>query len=305
MAFALNSRRITLIVAIVAAALAGLLTIRYLSGIQHTPDTPAVVAQRYVLIASRSIKAHEKIAPDMLTKVSRPVTAIEPGALAEPREAVGTIALIAIPEGSTLAQSKIGVPAALGVTAKLETGMRAISIPVDFIKSVSALVSPGDRVDVLATTTHGRSHPTRTVIRGALVLAINTSLETTDPAASPAPAPATAPISVTLAVTPDQANLLTYADINTTLRLALRPPKEPIRSFPVQPVDVGEDPAPAADDSRAPVAGDARNVPPPANPIAPPAANVPPPAAPVAAPAAPARPAILVIEGDSVVAGSR
>lgn len=36
--------RITMIVAIVAAALAGILTIRYLSGITRAPDTVAVVA---------------------------------------------------------------------------------------------------------------------------------------------------------------------------------------------------------------------------------------------------------------------
>ncbi len=303
MAFALNSRRITLIVAIVAAALAGILTIRYLSGIQRPAETPNVVAQRYVLIAGRTIHAHEKIAADMLTKVTRPESAIEPGALAEPREAVGTVALIAIPEGSTLTQSKIGVPAALGVTAKLQNGMRAVSIPVDFIKSVSSLVSPGDRVDVLATSTRGRSaHPTRTIIRGAVVLAVNASLDATDPSASPAPGTTSGPVSVTLGVTPEQANLLTYADITTTLRLALRPPKEPIRAFAVQPIDVGGDDATTFVNRVAPAA---ENIPPPAQPVPAPAANVPAPAVPAPAPADAPKSGILVIEGDTIVAGQR
>jgi len=299
MALALNSRKITLIVAVVAAALAGILTIRYLSGIQRSPDTPAVVAQRYVLIAGRTIHAHEKIVPDMLTRVSRPETAVQPGALAEPHEAAGTVALIAIPEGDTLTQSKLAVPAALGVTAKLQNGMRAVSIPVDFIKSVSSLVSPGDRVDVLATNTRGRSHPTRTIIRGALVLAVNTTLEATDAAPSPGPGTPSGPISVTLGVTPAQANLLTFADINTTLRLALRPPKEPIRAFPVQSIDVGGDDVPAAP----PLRNDPPVIPPPAYPVPAPMANVPAPAVPASAPRAPVKSGILVIEGDTVVAG--
>ncbi|GAC1306770.1 MAG: hypothetical protein NVSMB19_19160 [Vulcanimicrobiaceae bacterium] len=303
MALALNSRRITLIVAVVAAALAGILTIRYLSGIQRSPDSPTVVAQRFVIVAGRTIRAHEKIVPAMLVRTSRPESAVDRGALAETREAVGSIALIAIPEGDTLTHAKIGVPAALGVTAKLQNGMRAISIPVDFIKSVSSLVAPGDRVDVLATSTRGHAHPTRTVIRGALVLAVNTSLEPPDAAPSPGPGAPVAPVSVTLGVTPEQANVLTYADINTTLRLALRPPKEPIRAFPVQAVDAGGDEAPPA-----PVyhANDvAPYIPPPVNPAPAPAANVPAPALPVAAPAAVPAPAkaILVIEGDTVVAG--
>lgn len=315
MALAMNSRRITLIVAIVAAALAGIFTVRYLTGVQRPTDPAYVATQRYVLVAGRSIRAHEKITADMLTKVSRPEGSVEPDALAEPREAIGTVALIAIPRGDALTRSKVGVPAELGITAKLRNGMRAVSIPVDFIKSVSSLVSPGDRVDVLATSTRGRSHPTRTVIRGAVVLAVNTALEATDPSASPAPAAPTGPVSVTLGVTPDQANLLTYADINTTLRLALRPPKEPIRAFPVQPIDVGSEDAPAASNDRS---EGSHNVPPPPNPVAAPVLNVPAPAVPapapmpvplpvaaVAAPAAPAKASILVIEGDTVVAGQR
>ncbi len=54
--------------------------------------------------------------------------------------------------------------------------------------------------------------------------------------------------TVTLAVTPKQVNLLASADINTTLRLALRPPKESIRAFPAEPLRLGvpeRAPAPA------------------------------------------------------------
>jgi len=39
---------------------------------------------------------------------------------------------------------------------------------------------------------------------------------------------------VTLQVTPAQANLLVMADLNSNLRLALRPPQEPARSQPVE-----------------------------------------------------------------------
>jgi len=306
MAIALNSRRITMIVAIVAAALAGILTIRYLSSVQRAPETSAVVSQRYVLIAGRTIHAHERIGPDMLTKVSRPETAVEPGAFAEPHEALGTVALISIPEGSTLTRSKVGVPAALGVTAKLRNGMRAISIPVDFIKSVSSLTAPGDRVDVLATNVHGHNHVTRTIIRGAVVLAVNTALEATDSSASPGPQSSTGPVSVTLGVTPDQANLLNYADVTTSLRLALRPPKEPIRAFPVQAMDFSDDQSlAAAPVYRAPVVS---NVPAPLIAAPAPAVGMPPPSVPAPAPTAPAtapKPSILIIEGDAIVAGQR
>jgi hypothetical protein len=67
------------------------------------------------------------------------------------------------------------------------------------------------------------------IVRGAMILAINTSLD--EAGATPSP-DNTNPGTITLGVTPEQAKLLTTADLNTTLRLALRSPQEPVRSLP-------------------------------------------------------------------------
>jgi pilus assembly protein CpaB len=278
----MNSRRITLIIAVVVAVAAGLLTIRYLDSVQPK-SAPTVVEMHTVVIASRDIRAHEKITPEMLTKVQKTPDQIEPGSLADPKAAEGDVSLISIPEGAPVTATKIGVPASIGITGKLKPGQRAVSIPVDYVKSVSGLVEPGDRVDVLASS--GRGLPTRTIIRGAMVLAVNDALEP-QPEASPgsgAPAAGT-PTAVTLGVTPDQANALTYADINTTLRLALRSPSEPIRAFPAQELQI--------DDTSHEV--------PPLRPVPLSSAS----AAPVV-PAIKPTPGILVIEGSEIVAGVR
>jgi Flp pilus assembly protein CpaB len=55
----------------------------------------------------------------------------------------------------------------------------------------------------------------------------------TNPNPTPTPVPEP-PLVVTLQVTPAQANLLVMADLNSNLRLALRPPQEPARSQPVE-----------------------------------------------------------------------
>lgn len=312
MAFALNSRRITLIVAVTIALAAGLLTIRYLSTAQRASDNAATVAMFPEIVASRTIHPHEKIVAEMLTHVVQPASHVEVGAFTDPREAIGNVALIEIPEGSPLTEAKVGVPAITGITAKLKPGMRAISIPVDFIKSVSSLVQPGDRVDVLASNTRGNPHPTRAIIRGALVLAVNTALDPI-PQPSPASATPTSPSSVTLAVTPDQANILTFADNTTLLRLALRSPEEPIRAFPVQALDFGS----SGDGGNALASHGTRNEAPSTAAVAPTNANVPPPTISAVAPAAvppttapgpdssPRTSPILVIEGDQIVAGQR
>ncbi len=289
----MNSRRITMIIAVVVALAAGLLTVRYLTTVDHSAQT-AAVETKPVLIASVDIAARAKITPEMLTRVTKPVTQVEPGALVDAHAAEGDIALVAIREGSTITDSEIGQPAQIGITGKLRPGMRAVSIPMDLVKSVSGLVEPGDRVDVMASVVHGNKNPpTRTIIRGALVLAVNSALE---PNAQPTPAPgsqpggSTAPEVVTLAVTPEQADLLTFADFNTTLRLALRSPAEPIRSYSAEPLALPTDmPAPA---------------PPPAN-VPPPSQAAPPPAAPAPRPPAPKPTGIIVIEGDQIVGGVR
>jgi pilus assembly protein CpaB len=285
-----NSRRITLVIAVVVAIAAGLLTVRYLDSVQHNAQ-PAVVETRTVVIASRDIRAHEKISPEMLTKVQKTTDQVEPGSLSDPKAAEGDVSLISIPEGAPVTATKIGVPASIGITGKLKPGLRAISIPVDFVKSVSALVEPGDRVDVLASA--GRGKLTRTIIRGAVVLAVNSALEPEAQAnpnnaqsGQPAAAPGSGPVAVTLGVTPDQANALTYADLNATLRLALRSPSEPVRAFPAQELQMDQPDG--------------------ARPTVPAPVSVPAPSAmPSTAPTAKPTPGILVIEGSDIVGGVR
>ncbi len=306
MAIALNSRRITLIVAVMVALIAGLLTIRYLNSAQHATEGAATVPTRSVIVASRAIHPHERIIAEMLTRITKPSDQVEVGSYSEVRQALNNVALIEIPEGAPLTEAKVGVPASIGITGKLIPGLRAISIPVDFIKSVSSLVAPGDRVDVLASNTRGRAHPTRAIIRGALVLAVNTVLEPNVAPSGAAAAPS-GPVSVTLAVTPEQANLLTYADNNTLLRLALRSPKEPIRAFPVQEIDIGDESGASAPRSATRSNEPSVDIVPPAAP-AQALGNVPVPLMPAVAPAAgvpQARKPILVIEGDQIVSGQR
>jgi pilus assembly protein CpaB len=276
-----NSSRITLIVAIVLAVTTGLLTLRYLNSVNQTAQV-AVVESKPVVIASRDIPTRAKITPDMLTLVKRPANQVEPGAISDPHLAIGDVSLIAIPMNSTITDSKIGQPAAVGLTARIKPGMRAVTIPVDAIKSVNGLIQPGDRVDVLASVQKGSGDRPRTyaIIRGALVLALNSTIEPT-PDESPAPGTSgNVPQTVTLGVTVQQADLLTVADLNTTLRLALRSPNEPLRAEAEEPIDF-QDATPA--------------------PQHPPQPAVPP----VVAVAKKERPSVTIVDGDKLIQGNQ
>src|SRR5579872_2864958 len=227
----MNNRRTTLIVAVVLAIGTGWLTLNYLSSLQRQSNANS--APRDIVVAAQLIPARLTITPAMLAHVSRPASAVDPDAVTDPRTAVGALSLITIPAGSTITNAMVGHPTDVGLPVRLKSGMRAVSIQIDKVKGVSGLIEPGDYVDVIADPPKASNEPppASAILRGVRVLAIGDSLEYSS--ATPSPQEANSS-TVTLEVTPKQADLLVMADLNTTLRLALRSPKEPLNSEPVE-----------------------------------------------------------------------
>jgi pilus assembly protein CpaB len=225
----MNIRRTTFLIAMILAVGTGWLTLTYLASLH-----PGSSTERPVLITTQEIPARMKITDTMFSKEMRPANAVQPDAIAEPNQAIGSLALITIPSGSELTASSIGTNVALALPVRLEPGMRAVSIPVDRVKDVSGLVQPGDRVDVIAIPppkSNGAPPKAVTIFRVVRVLSVGNSLE--NPSATPSPEMQSA-ATVTLEVTPKQADLLAWADANSTLRLALRSPRESIRTEPAE-----------------------------------------------------------------------
>lgn len=281
----MNIRRTTLLIASILAVGTGWLTLTYLSSLR-----PATGEQRPVLVAAQDIAPRERITAAMFVKQTRPAEALEPGAISDPSQAVGSLALITIPSGSQLTASEIGTNVAFALPVRLQPGMRAVSIPVDRVKDVSGLIQPGDRVDVIAIPP-GRSGgpPPKavTIFRAVRVLAVGNALE--NPSATPSPAEQEAG-TVTLEVTPGQADLLAWADSNSTLRLALRSPREAPHTEPIEQLTLAGNDAAGPPGEPAPPIG------------APAAVPAPPPtvSAPAAAPRRLDNPVELII-GDQIV----
>ena len=279
----LDTRTIALSVAGVLAVGTGVLTFNYLASVGHA-NAPAV--KKVVLIAAKPIPSHATITADMIARVTRPSDTVDPDALLSPAAAVGTVAVNDIPAGSLLTGSKVVRTATQGLPAKVHPGMRAISISLDRVKGVSNLLTAGDRVDVIAVLPpRGDQGPkSATIIRDVRVLSIGQNIDAT-PGATPAPESGFT--TATLEVTPKQADLLALADIGSTLRLALRPPKEPMRSQPVEKLSfsVPQPPRPAPAPAVAPMV----------QPMA-----MPRPAAPATPKPAPVSP-VMVVDGDKVL----
>ncbi|MEA2721567.1 MAG: pilus assembly protein CpaB [Candidatus Eremiobacteraeota bacterium] len=255
-----NARRIPLVIGLLLALGTGVLLLNYLGSLHASA---AVVETRKVYVAARDIPARALLTDAYVTQATRPAGEIDQDAIVDRKQIAGKYSLITIPSGSVVTGSKIGIAGANALPARLPVGMRAVSISIDRVKGVAGLIQPGDRVDVVAVPPRVGTEVPRAsaILRGALVLAMGNEVETTS--ATPAP-DAQNLTTVTLALTPKQVNLLASADLNTTLRLALRSPKESIRAFPAEPLRLGVP-------ERPPVAQQA-----------------PPAAPPVAAPAAPA-----------------
>lgn len=270
-----KTRRITLIVAAIVAIGTGILTVSWLGGLQQ--KAAPQIAPRNILVAGQDIPARTKITREMLRQSTRAANEVDPDAVLDPRQIDGKLAMITIPMGSIITSSKIGAPIETSLTYRLKPGTRAVSISIDKVKSVSGLIQAGDKVDVIAIPPRDADRQPRAyaILRGITVLALGNMLETAG--ATPSPDNQNYQ-TITLELTPPQVDLITMADMNTTLRLALRSPKEPIRSFPVEPLIFPVTPRQAA------VAAP-QNVPPPAYPAAAPGLHF----------------GVMVIDGDKVL----
>jgi pilus assembly protein CpaB len=240
-----NARRIPLIVGLLLALGTGVLLLNYLGTLR---SAAASVPTKRVYVASRDVPARVLLNDTFLAEATRPVNEVDADAITDMKQIAGKYSLITIPAGSVITGSKIGEAGANALPARLPYGMRAVSISIDRVKGVAGLIQPGDRVDVIAVPPRVGSEVPRAsaILRGALVLAMGNDVEKTS--ATPSPDSQNNLTTVTLALTPTQVNLLAAADLNTTLRLALRPPKEPIRAFAPEPLRLGiaDHPAPAS-----------------------------------------------------------
>jgi pilus assembly protein CpaB len=277
----MNTRRITLLLAILLAIGTGWLTLNYINNVKNS--TLANNTPRQVVVAAIDIPARTPITPNMLRQTNLPSSVVERDAIATTAAADGQLSLITIPAGSQITASKVGRPSDVGLPVRLSPGMRAVSIQIDRVKGISGLIEPGDRVDILAIPPRGGNASqlpkTAAILRGIKVLAVGNSMETTS--ATPSPDYQNSQ-TVTLEVTPNQADLLASADANTTLRLALRSPREPLNSEPTESLQLPITQVAAAPPQPAPAAAPA---------LAP---------QPAPAKADPAHGNIMIIDGDRV-----
>ena len=187
-----------------------------------------------VLIAAADIAAGSVIEREMLGVRELPRAYLEQRHIKETEadRVIGAHAGTAVKADESLLWTDVAVfQSERGTLSGLvQEGMRAITISAGS-SDLSGLIRPGDRVDVLFTRSEGRSGGgrfTSTLLQNLLVLAVGADIGDSDQGIKRYRYWSRG--SVTLSATIDQAQLLTQAEHQGRLKLALRNPDDIVQS---------------------------------------------------------------------------
>jgi len=172
-----------------------------------------------VALAAHDLSLGTKIDPSAIRMVRWPRDALPAGASTDPQGFMGNVVKIAFVENEPLVASKlfVGEKTSGVLPLLIPPGMRAMSVPVDEVGDIAGFVLPQSRVDVLVALSGGGTEGNRAkiVLEDVQVLAVAQTIEQKQDE------PKVVHV-VTLVVTPEQAEQLTLATHEGSLRLAMR-----------------------------------------------------------------------------------
>lgn len=170
-----------------------------------------------------------------------PLDQRDPNAIGDTGLVVGRTVTTNVVAGKQLLTSDFTVEAGAAPLAQnLGAGLRAVAVEVDAVDGVGSLVQVGDHVDLvvafdrknfvvktdpkvpLSPMLDTQATTVKTLVQNLQVVGIQSSAPATDSNA----APTTGKQIVILAVTPDQAEVIKFAQLEGSITLALRSPKD-------------------------------------------------------------------------------
>jgi len=173
-----------------------------------------------VVVAARDIPLGEKLLPDAVKLVRWARDGVPQGAFTDPNAVLGSFAKSQFVANEPVVASKLfmGEKTSGVMPLLIPAGMRAMSVPVDEVADIAGFVAPHTHVDILAAVSGGspgESSFSRIVLQNIEVLAVAQEIEHVKDE------PQVVKV-VTLLVTPPDAEKLTLASREGTLRLAMR-----------------------------------------------------------------------------------
>jgi pilus assembly protein CpaB len=184
-----------------------------------------------VVVAKRDLRRGEVVGPDTMAVRALP-REYAPGAAVVPARfdaIAGGRLQVPMRAGEPLLAGAVASAEAGPISARVKPGVRAMTIAVDEVNSLSGMLQPGDRIDLLLSVrppaAGGVAQPeiTRTVMQGVAVMATGRQSRASLGEEAGAGRPYT---SITVEVDPDQAQRLVVAQRSGKLTAVLRNPED-------------------------------------------------------------------------------
>lgn len=215
---------------LILALLFGLLTVIfiyiYLSSLDR--PIPVDIARQEVVTARFTIPPYTRITEEMVEVVSIPAAAVHPDAVKNVNAVIGTITRAELIEGEQVLFGRVATDLERATFSfRIPDGMRAISIPVNPVSGVAGFISPGDRVDILASyedAGQGDEPVTSTILQNVQVLATGELYREADDSEPQLVE------TLTLAVSPAQAQAVAYYNLEGLFHVTLRFPADSVIS---------------------------------------------------------------------------
>ncbi|PFG34691.1 Flp pilus assembly protein CpaB [Sanguibacter antarcticus] len=174
-----------------------------------------------VLRLTRDVGVYEAITEDMLASVEMPERWVSGATLLadEQDDILGKVASSSFVAGTTVQTGMMVTPPAV------EPGYREIAVMVDAETGVAGKVSPGDRVDIIATVGGTDTAPpsSRVWVSNAQVIDVGVARDVDDESDARASFESSSGVPVTFALTTNDALKVAYVEsFSVKLRLALR-----------------------------------------------------------------------------------
>jgi len=222
-----------LVIAIVLALVAGLLTINWLKGQRQTQQVQAPAEKKIeVVVASRSLTKGTRLDAQMLKLNPYSPSSVPTGAVLSISELDGRVLSRDVSQFDAITQDKLypkGVEGS-GLVMAVEAGKRALTVKGNKVLGAAGLITPGARVDVLMTVSlkiqgeggekEREYQVTKLILADAPVIA--TGSEMTVKLGKDGKEELSPVDTYTMLVTPEDAEKLALAETYGTLSFALR-----------------------------------------------------------------------------------
>lgn len=243
----MNRSTRTLVVVLVAVAIAAIASFGVLRAVQQMPVREVEVRSLYQVVAARELAMGDLIKKDDVKLVAWPASSPVTNGFTKIEDVVNRGLVDGVVPNEPLTAGKLApLEAGGGLPPTITEGMRALSVKVNEVIGVAGYVVPGTRVDVIVTLSlrgNNNESMTRVVVSDVEVLTAGTRMD----AAKARDGQPIAANVVTLLVTPEDAERIALAASEGSIMLTLRNPldRAPTKTQGVRSAALLGAPAPA------------------------------------------------------------